>query len=129
MANKLIFNQYFFTNGIEKTERKNVENLEDVVNSNIHTSRMIGFHNRFHQRIQRSHPIIRSFKKCPPEGEARFRHLPTTNGAGAQGCPKTATATSIQQRIDALNERYTNNEIGLQVLLDGLSTVVAKQHN
>ncbi len=81
MANKLIFNQYFFTNGIEKTERKNVENLEDVVNSNIHTSSMIGFHNRFHQRI------------------------------------------------DALNERYTNNEIGLQVLLDGLSTVVSKQHN
>jgi len=39
-----------------------------------------------------------------------------------------ATATSIQQRIDTLNERYSNNEIDLQVLFDGLSTVVAKQH-
>jgi lipoate synthase len=80
-------------NGIRKTERKNAETknvekkrpklkrqkkkyrmmkmskLEDVVNCNIHTSRMLGFHNRFHQHIQRSHPMIRSFKKCPPEGE------------------------------------------------------------
>ncbi len=61
-------------------------------------------------------------------GRAPFWHLPTTNGAVAHGYPKMATATSIQQRIDTLNERYSNNEIDLQVLLDGLSTVVAKQH-
>ena len=48
--------------------------------------------------------------------------------AGAQDQSKTAAGTAIQQRIDTLNERYTNNEIDLQVLLDGLSTVVVKQH-
>jgi hypothetical protein len=47
---------------------------------------------------------------------------------GAQGRPKTAVTTAIQQRIDTFNECYTNNEIDLRELLDGLSTVVAKQH-
>ncbi len=41
---------------------------------------------------------------------------------------KTAATTAIQQRIDTLNERYMNNEIDLQQILDGLSTVVVKQH-
>jgi hypothetical protein len=34
----------------------------------------------------------------------------------------------VQQRIDTLNERCIDNEINLHELLDGLSTVVAKQH-
>jgi len=80
----------------KKYRMMKMSKLEDVVNCNIHTSRILGFHNRFHQHIERSHLMIRSFKKCPPEGEgARFRHLPTTNGAGTHGCPKTATVTSI----------------------------------
>jgi hypothetical protein len=41
--------------------------------------------------------------------------------------PKTETNNAIQQRIDTLNERFTNNEINLTELLDGLSLVVAKQ--
>ncbi len=48
--------------------------------------------------------------------------------AGAQGQPKAAVTTAIQQLIDTLNERYSNSEIDLQVLLDGLTTVVAKEH-
>ncbi len=48
--------------------------------------------------------------------------------ASAPGRQKTAATTAIQQRIDTLNERYMNNEIDLQQLLDGLSTVVSKQH-
>jgi hypothetical protein len=48
--------------------------------------------------------------------------------AGAKGRPKTAAINAIQQRIDTLNERYSNNEIDLQLYLDGLSTVVARQY-
>jgi hypothetical protein len=48
--------------------------------------------------------------------------------AGAQGRSKTATTITIQQRINRLIERYANNEIGLQELLDGLSFTVAKKH-
>jgi hypothetical protein len=47
--------------------------------------------------------------------------------AGAKGRPKTEISNAIQQRIDTLNERFTNNEINLTELLDGLSLVVAKQ--
>ncbi len=47
--------------------------------------------------------------------------------AGAKVRPKTETSNAIQQRIDTLNERFTNNEINLTELLDGLSLVVAKQ--
>jgi hypothetical protein len=39
---------------------------------------------------------------------------------------KTEISNAIQQRIDSLNERPTNNEITLTELLDGLSLVVAK---
>ncbi len=39
--------------------------------------------------------------------------------AGARGQPK--------QRIDILNERFTNKETDLNILLDALSFVVAKQ--
>jgi hypothetical protein len=47
--------------------------------------------------------------------------------AGAKGWLKTEISSEIQQRIDTLNERFTNNEINLTELLDGLSLVVAKQ--
>jgi hypothetical protein len=47
--------------------------------------------------------------------------------AGAKDRPKTEISNAIQQRIDTLNERFTNNEINLTQLLDGLSLVVAKQ--
>ncbi len=40
--------------------------------------------------------------------------------AGAKVRPKTETSNAIQQRIDTLNERFTNNEITLTELLDGL---------
>ncbi len=56
----------------KKKGTKNVEKLENIVNSNIYTSLMIGFHNQLNQDIQRSHPNIRSFKKCLPQKEARF---------------------------------------------------------
>jgi hypothetical protein len=48
--------------------------------------------------------------------------------AGAKVRPKTETSNAIQQRIDTLNERFTNNEINLTELYDGLSLVVAKQN-
>ncbi len=66
------------------------------------------------QRIQRSHPNIWSFIKCLQGKEARFRHML----AGAKVRPKTETSNAIQQRIDTLNERFTNNEINLTELLD-----------
>jgi hypothetical protein len=47
--------------------------------------------------------------------------------AGAKGRLKTESSNAIQQRIDTLNERFTNNEINLTELLDGLSLVIAKQ--
>ncbi len=40
--------------------------------------------------------------------------------AGAKVRPKTETSNAIQQRIDTLNERFTNNEITLTELLDGI---------
>ncbi|CAF1000521.1 unnamed protein product [Rotaria sordida] len=88
----------------------------------------VGFHNRLNHRIERSHPNIWSFIKCLQGEESRFRHMRIQLNAAAQGRPKTAATTAIQQRIDTLNERYLNNEIILQVLLDGLSTVMVKQH-
>jgi len=48
--------------------------------------------------------------------------------AGPQSRPQTAETTAIRQGIGTLNEHYRNNEIDLQELLDGLSTVVVKQH-
>jgi hypothetical protein len=49
--------------------------------------------------------------------------------AGAKVRPKTETSNAIQQRIDTLNEHFTNNEIYLTKLLDGLSLVVARVCN
>ncbi|CAF3074723.1 unnamed protein product [Rotaria sp. Silwood2] len=86
-----------------------------------------GFHNRLNQRLQRSHPNIWSFIKCLQSEEAKFRHTLLQINAGAQGRSKTAATTAIQQRINTLNECYTNNEIDLNALLDGLSLTVAKQ--
>jgi hypothetical protein len=45
--------------------------------------------------------------------------------AGAKGRPKTKISNTIRQRIDTLNEGFTNNE-NLTELLHGLSLVVAK---
>ncbi len=45
---------------------------------------------------------------------------------GAKVRTKTETSNAIQQHIDSLNERFTNNEITVTELLDGLSLVVAK---
>ncbi|CAF1345877.1 unnamed protein product [Rotaria sordida] len=87
-----------------------------------------GFHNHLIHRIERSHPNIWSFIECLQGKESRFRHMLIQMNAGAQGRPKTAATTAIQQCIDTLNERYSNNEIDLQALLDNLSTVIAKQH-
>jgi hypothetical protein len=47
---------------------------------------------------------------------------------GAKSRSKTPATNAIEQHIDTLNEHYINNEIDLHELLDGLSTVVAKQH-
>ncbi len=47
--------------------------------------------------------------------------------AGAKGRPKTEISNAIQQRIDTLKEGFTNNEINIKELFDGLSLVVAKQ--
>ncbi len=66
---------------------ENVEKFEDIINSNIETSLMIGFHNRLNHLIQRSHPNIWSFKKCLPEEEARFRYMLLQMNASAQGRP------------------------------------------
>jgi hypothetical protein len=44
-----------------------------------------------------------------------------------KGRSNTEVSNAIQQRIDTLNERFTNNEINLTELFDGLSLVVAKQ--
>jgi hypothetical protein len=38
--------------------------------------------------------------------------------AAAKGRPTTEISNAIQQRIDTLNERFTNNEINLTELLD-----------
>ena len=94
----------------------------------VHSSSLIGFRNRLNHRIQRVHLNIWSFIKCLQGEEARFTHILIQINAGAQGRQKTAATTAIQQRIDTLNERYMNNEIDLQQILDGLSTVVVKQH-
>ncbi|CAF4758868.1 unnamed protein product, partial [Rotaria sp. Silwood2] len=59
--------------------------------------------------------------------EAKFRHTLLQINAGAEGRSKTTTTTAIQQRINTLNERYANNEIVLNELLDGLSLTIAKQ--
>ncbi len=79
------------------------------------------------QRIERSHANIWSFIKCLQGEEARFRHMLLQINAGAKGRLKTESSNAIQQRIDTLNERFTNNEINLTELLDGLSLVIAKQ--
>jgi hypothetical protein len=47
--------------------------------------------------------------------------------ASAKSGSKTEISNAIQQRIDILNKRFTNNEINLTELLDGLSLFVAKQ--
>jgi hypothetical protein len=89
---------------------------------------LIDFHNRLNHRIERAHPNIWSFIKCLQGEETRLRHMLLQIDAGAQARPQAAATLAIQQRIDTLNERYANNEIDLRKLLDGLSTVVAKQH-
>jgi hypothetical protein len=45
--------------------------------------------------------------------------MPIKMNAGAKGRPKIEISNAIQQRIDALNERFTNNEINLAELLHG----------
>ena len=95
--------------------------------SDVLSNSFVGFHNRLNQRIQRSHPNIWSFIKCLQGEEARFRHMLLQINAGVKGRSKTASTSAMQQRIDALNERYINNEIDLHELLDGLSLTVAKQ--
>ncbi len=94
----------------------------------MHSISLIGFHNRLNHRIEKSHSNIWSFIKTLQGEESRFRHMLIQMNAGAKGRPKTAATNAIQQRIDTLNERYSNNEIDLQLYLDGLSTVVARQY-
>ncbi|CAF1131685.1 unnamed protein product [Rotaria sordida] len=84
------------------------------------------FHNRLNQCIQKSHPNIWSFIKCLQGEEARFRHMLLRINVGAQRRRKIVSTNAIQQRINTLNECYTNNEIDRNQLLDGLSLIVAK---
>ncbi|CAF3610022.1 unnamed protein product [Rotaria sordida] len=83
------------------------------------------FHNRLNQCIQKSHPNIWSFIKCLQGEEARFRHMLLRINVGAQRRRKIVSTNAIQQRINTLNECYTNNEIDRNQLLDGLSLIVA----
>jgi len=66
-------------------------------------------------------------KMSSTERGSIYRYILSQMNADAQGQPKTAANTETQQRIDTLNERYINNEIDLQELLNGLSKIVLKQ--
>jgi hypothetical protein len=88
---------------------------------------VIGFHNRPNNVFKDHIRIFSILSNASKEKRLKFGTLIQMN-AGAQGRPKTAATTAIQQGIGILNERYRNNEIDLQELLDVLSTVVAKQH-
>jgi hypothetical protein len=46
---------------------------------------------------------------------------------GAQRPAKTNSIDAIQQRMDALNERYQKQEIDVKELLDGLALLVVKK--
>jgi hypothetical protein len=58
--------------------------------------------------------------------ESRFQHLYVQINTGAQRRPKSNQANAIQKRIDVLNERYSNQEIDVEELLNGLSLLVAQ---
>ncbi len=96
---------------------KNTEKLEDVVN------RLYIVESRY-SKISSKYLVI---YKVPAREDARFRHMPLQMNAGAKVSPKTEISNAIQQRIDTLNERLTNNKINLTELLDGLLLVVAKK--
>ncbi len=96
---------------------KKIRKLEDAVNR-------LYIVESTYSKISSKYLVI---YKVSAREEARFRHMLLQMNAVAKVRPKTETNNAIQQRIDTLNERFTNNEINLTELLDGLSLVVAKQ--
>ena len=86
---------------------------------------LIGFHNRLNQRIVKSHLNIWTFIKCLQNEQSRMHHLFLQMNVGARPRQPTATTNRIQNRIETLNERYRDNQITIDQLLDGLSLVVA----
>ncbi|CAF3931339.1 unnamed protein product [Rotaria sp. Silwood1] len=65
----------------------------------IYSNSFIRFHNHLIHGIERLHPNIWSFIEGLHGKESRFRHMLIQMNAGAQGRPKTATTTAIQQCI------------------------------
>jgi hypothetical protein len=87
----------------------------------------LGFHARLNRRIQTAHSNIWSFIRCLINEECRFQHLHARVHTGAQRRPKSTAADMIQKRIDTLNKRYENEEINVEELLVGLSSLIAKK--
>ena len=79
------------------------------------------------RRLERAHANIWSFIRCIVSEETRFQHVFVQLQTGSQRRPKATSSDLIQKRVNTLNERYTNQEIDAEELLDGLSFLIAKK--
>lgn len=87
----------------------------------------VGFHNRLNRRMERAHANIWCFLRCIIGEESRFQHSYVQINTGAQRRPKSKSTNAIQKRMTTLNERYTNKEIDVDELLNGLSLLIVKK--
>jgi uncharacterized protein YceH (UPF0502 family) len=90
-------------------------------------STRLGYHNRLNRRLDRTHANIWTFIRGIINKESRFQHLLIQLHTAAQRPAKTNSIDAIQQRMDALNERYQKQEIDVKELLDGLALLVVKK--
>jgi hypothetical protein len=87
----------------------------------------LAFHSRLNRRIERAHSNIWSFITCLVGEECRFQHSYSQINTGIQRRPKTTAADAMQKRIDTLNDRYNNQDINEEELLNALSLLVARK--
>ena len=67
------------------------------------------------------------FIRCIVSEESPFQHLYERMSTGAKRRPLPRSTNDSQNRINILTERYNNNDINVEQLLDSLSLLVAKK--
>ncbi|CAF1355393.1 unnamed protein product [Rotaria sordida] len=100
--------------------------LWNVSESNVRTNNNCeGYHNRMNFRLQRNHPNMWLFFNFLQKEEKRVTSMIIQWSSGASK-KKNQRTTAIQNRINTLYKRYTDDLIGASTLLTGLSSIVAK---
>ena len=85
----------------------------------------IGWHNKFNNRVDKTHPNVWHLFECLQREELAFRQQLGKINCGMEKKSNNTSCTT-RTEIDTLTERYEQNQISLSEFINGLSVLVAR---